>query len=68
MLWDSSLYCINDSVQDNSETDNRVFDLPYEISINTYHYKFKNNLLKAYFKYQLVPAKDPNGMAIENNI
>lgn len=35
MLWDPFLYCINDSIQGNSETGNKVFTLPSEVSINT---------------------------------
>ena len=35
MLWDPFLYCINDSIQGNSETGNKVFALPSEVSINT---------------------------------
>ena len=34
MLWDPFLYCINDSIQGNSETGNKVFVLPSEVSIN----------------------------------
>ena len=34
MLWDPFLYCINDSIQGKSETDNRVFVLPSKVSIN----------------------------------
>lgn len=34
MLWDSFLYCINDSIQGNSETGNKVFVLPSKVSIN----------------------------------
>ena len=36
MLWDPFLYCINDSIQGNSETGNKVFVLPSEISINNF--------------------------------
>ena len=35
MLWDPFLYCINDSIQDNSETGNKVFVLPSKVAINT---------------------------------
>lgn len=35
MLWDPFLYCINDSIQGNSETGNKVFTLPSEVSINS---------------------------------
>ena len=35
MLWDPFLYCINDSIQGKSETDNKVFVLPSKVSINT---------------------------------
>ena len=35
MLWDPFLYCINDSIQGNSETGNKVFVLPSKISINS---------------------------------
>ncbi|MBD9165300.1 MAG: hypothetical protein EGP80_15725 [Blautia wexlerae] len=34
MLWDPFLYCINDSIQGNSETGNKVFVLPSKVSIN----------------------------------
>ena len=34
MLWDPFLYCINDSIQGNSETGNRVFVLPSKVAIN----------------------------------
>ena len=34
MLWDSFLYCINDSIQGNSETGNKVFVLPSKVAIN----------------------------------
>ena len=34
MLWDPFLYCINDSIQGKSETDNKVFVLPSKVSIN----------------------------------
>ena len=34
MLWDPFLYCINDSIQGNSETGNKVFVLTSEVSIN----------------------------------
>lgn len=33
------VYCINDSIQGNSETGNKVFVLPSKVAINTlYHY------------------------------
>lgn len=35
MLWDPFLYCINDSIQGNSETGNKVFVLPSKVDINT---------------------------------
>ena len=35
MLWDPFLYCINDSIQGNSETGNKVFVLTSKVSINT---------------------------------
>lgn len=35
MLWDPFLYCINDSIQGNSETGNKVFVLPSKVAINT---------------------------------
>ena len=35
MLWDPFLYCINDSIQGKSETDNKVFVLPSKVSINS---------------------------------
>lgn len=34
MLWDPFLYCINDSIQGNSETGNKVFVLPPKVAIN----------------------------------
>lgn len=34
MLWDPFLYCINDSIQGNSETGNKVFVLPSKVDIN----------------------------------
>lgn len=40
MLWDPFLYCINDSIQGNSETGNKVFTLPSEVSINTFPARF----------------------------
>lgn len=36
MLWDPFLYCINDSIQGNSETGNKVFVLPSKVAINKY--------------------------------
>ena len=39
MLWDPFLYCINDSIQGNSETGNKVFVLPSKVAINTYKEK-----------------------------
>lgn len=36
MLWDPFLYCINDSIQGNSETGNKVFVLPSKVAINIY--------------------------------
>lgn len=36
MLWDPFLYCINDSIQGNSETGNKVFVLPSKVAINNY--------------------------------
>ena len=38
MLWDPFLYCINDSIQGNSETGNKVFVLPSKVAINTHIY------------------------------
>ena len=35
MLWDPFLYCINDSIQGNSETGNKVFVLPSKVAINS---------------------------------
>lgn len=35
MLWDPFLYCINDSIQGNSETGNKVFVLPSKVDINS---------------------------------
>lgn len=44
MLWDPFLYCINDSIQGNSETGNKVFVLPSKVAINNKGKKeiFKN--------------------------
>ena len=39
MLWDPFLYCINDSIQGNSETGNKVFVLPSKVAINTIYPK-----------------------------
>ena len=36
MLWDPFLYCINDSIQGNSETGNKVFVLPSKVAINNF--------------------------------
>ena len=36
MLWDPFLYCINDSIQGNSEAGNKVFVLPSKVAINMY--------------------------------
>lgn len=36
MLWDPFLYCINDSIQGNSETGNKVFVLPSKVAINNH--------------------------------
>lgn len=36
MLWDPFLYCINDSIQGNSEAGNKVFVLPSKVAINIY--------------------------------
>ena len=44
MLWDPFLYCINDSIQGNSETGNKVFVLPSKVAIN-------RKELKEYGKY-----------------
>ncbi len=42
MLWDPFLYCINDSIQGNSETGNKVFVLPSKVAINNlFHNKIK---------------------------
>ena len=41
MLWDPFLYCINDSIQGNSETGNKVFVLPAKVAINTMQYYFR---------------------------
>lgn len=38
MLWDPFLYCINDSIQGNSETGNKVFVLPSKVAINNLVY------------------------------
>lgn len=41
MLWDPFLYCINDSIQGNSETGNKVFVLPSKVAINTISHDLK---------------------------
>lgn len=59
MLWDPFLYCINDSIQGNSETGNKVFTLPSEVSINTipelkefvYHNTFQISSIIDLFEY-----------------
>ena len=45
MLWDPFLYCINDSIQGNSETGNKVFVLPSKVAINSLPYTFQRVLL-----------------------
>ena len=40
MLWDPFLYCINDSIQGNSETGNKVFVLPSKVDINSLGFGF----------------------------
>lgn len=45
MLWDPFLYCINDSIQGNSETGNKVFVLPSKVAINNIEwYKYRAKL------------------------
>lgn len=62
MLWDPFLYCINDSIQGNSETGNKVFVLPSKVAINSIlvllydnfselHYNFSNQTLVKYLPY-----------------
>lgn len=46
MLWDPFLYCINDSIQGKSETDNKVFVLPSKVSINTLNSLIEKQILK----------------------
>lgn len=48
MLWDPFLYCINDSIQGNSETGNKVFVLPSKVAINNKElaYTFANAMTK----------------------
>ena len=41
MLWDPFLYCINDSIQGNSETGNKVFVLPSKVAINNKNWGVK---------------------------
>lgn len=48
MLWDPFLYCINDSIQGNSETGNKVFVLPSKVAINTFIIR-----IRAYFQMML---------------
>lgn len=45
MLWDPFLYCINDSIQGNSETGNKVFVLPSKVAINN----FTSSITDSYF-------------------
>lgn len=52
MLWDPFLYCINDSIQGSSETGNRIFDLPYKVSINNISLKEKK--VSPVFKYSTI--------------
>lgn len=47
MLWDPFLYCINDSIQGNSETGNKVFVLPSKVAIN--NQGGTNSLCNKYF-------------------
>lgn len=53
MLWDPFLYCINDSIQGNSETGNKVFVLPSKVAINNlnsaFHSKTPQNFNPARF-------------------
>lgn len=45
MLWDPFLYCINDSIQGNSETGNKVFVLPSKVAINNVAVFFGKSVL-----------------------
>lgn len=49
MLWDPFLYCINDSIQGNSETGNKVFVLPSKVAINS-HILFVINVVLTHHK------------------
>ena len=44
MLWDPFLYCINDSIQGNSETGNKVFVLPSKVAINSLMREYNKEL------------------------
>lgn len=46
MLWDPFLYCINDSIQGNSETGNKVFVLPSKVAINTFVWNILLDILE----------------------
>ena len=64
MLWDPFLYCINDSIQGKSETDNKVFVLPSKVSINSNHpylffcFLFCYNLLKTQEVFYITMNKE----------
>lgn len=55
MLWDPFLYCINDSIQGNSETGNKVFVLPSKVAINT----CANCIPNKKQKLNLMPKRNP---------
>ena len=69
MLWDSFLYCINDSIQGNSETGNKVFVLSSEVSFNILCYtNFRIILcgdyyLSGYFRWS-DPSRQPASVRI----
>lgn len=50
MLWDPFLYCINDSIQGNSETGNKVFVLPSKVAINSYTNGYTYGYITWYLK------------------
>ena len=62
MLWDPFLYCINDSIQGNSETGNKVFVLPSKVAINSIVETAKANNLKPFDYVQHLLEEIPKHM------
>ena len=66
MLWDPFLYCINDSIQGNSETGNKVFVLPSKVAINSFRNKSsaisytKDYTLRRYFFFRTLYRTNEN--------